>query len=456
MNRGVKTALAALAVLALTVPAAAMPAGPGSTWGNVSSADVAPGDQQLVNFAHVYNFKPGVDAPSSTIDGTGRGTDLEFFTTDVPKRDYATGELLDAAGNPLPDGAAPVMETRDFSIMGSYGGGAWVFDITDPENVQFVRNIPCNQTQNDVQIKQFGDRWVLALARDGGSNPCVSPQKGSGGAGIAVFDVTDPYAFKGMYSFRVASGAHNFTFHPTKPYGWMSPGDITGLSATGYRAVIPIIDFTNVDAPVLAATIDLVEGSPHDITFSADGLRAFVANENHYRIYDTTDPKAPVLISVTPNNGTYAHGFDPTPDRKIAVGTNESLALGGFFASGSTVCPGEGLTFYSIEGDREKTPVPQGEFLASVQGRGPDDRACTGHVGKIANKSLVTGWYVGGVRVVDFSNPMQPVEAGIAVMPGAEVWSAKWHKGPYVFAADMRRGFDVFKWNGTSQAPWLA
>ena len=152
MNRGLKTAFAALAALAITVPAAAMPAGPGSTWGVVSSADVAPGDQQLVNFAHVWNFKPGLDAPSATLDATGRGTDLEFYTSTVPKRDYASGELLDAAGEVLPAGEPPVMVTRDFAIMGSYGGGGWIFDITDPEKPQFVRNVICNQTQNDVQI----------------------------------------------------------------------------------------------------------------------------------------------------------------------------------------------------------------------------------------------------------------------------------------------------------------
>ena len=460
MNRGLKTAVAALAALAITAPAAAMPAGPDSRWGFVSSAALAPGDQQLVNFAHVYNFKPGVDFPNSTIDANSRGTDIEFFTNAVPKRDYATGTLLDAAGAPLPEGEPAVMETRDFAIMGSYGGGAWVFDITDPEAPQFVVNIPCNQTQNDVQIKQFGSRWVLALTKDNSGNPCITPRKGeTGQGGLALFDVTDPYAWTKMYSFGVASGAHNFTFHPTQPVGWVSPGDINGLSATGYRAVIPIIDFTDVNNPVLATTVDLVQGSPHDITFSDDGLRAFVANEHHYRIYDTSTlekAKAPELISVTPNNGTYAHGYTPTPDRKVVVGTNESLALGGFFAGGTTVCPGEGLTFYSIEGDREKTPVPVGHFLASVQGHVADGRVCTGHVGEMANKALVTGWYIGGVRVVDFTNPSQPVEAGIAVMPGAEVWAAKWHKGPYIFAADQRRGFDVFRWTGTAQAPWLA
>jgi hypothetical protein len=333
--------------------------------------------------------------------------------------------------------------------MGSYGGGAWVFDITDPENVRFVTNIECNQTQNDVQIKQFGQRWILALARDGGTRPCVAKTfNGSAGAGIAVFDVSDPYSFQPMYSFRTEGGAHNFTFHPTKPFGWVSTGDLPG--ALNH---IPIIDFTNVDEPTLAADID-VEGGPHDISFSPDGLRAFVASENNYRIYDTTDPKAPVLVSRVPNAGTYAHGYDPTPDRKIAIATNESLALGGFFAKG--VCPGEGMTFFSIEGTREQTPVPTGQFFANVQGPVPDNRACTGHVGKVDNNTLVSGWYIGGVRVVDFSNPNLPTEVGSAVMQGAEVWAAKWFKGPYIFAADMRRGFDVFRWTGSTPAPWLS
>ena len=446
--RAIPAAVILLALVAPAAPAGAMMAGRGSNWGTLAeSADDAPGDPQLVNLAHVYNFTP----TGSPLDPEGKGTDLEFFTNDVPKRNYATGELLDAAGNPLPAGSPPVMHTRDFAIMGSYLGGGWIFDITDPENVEFVRNIPCNQTQNDVQLKQFGSRWILTLARDGGTRPCVAKSfGGTVGAGIAVFDVTDPYAFTPMYSFRSNGGAHNFTFHPTKPFGWVSTGDLPG----GLNH-IPIIDFTDVDNPVLAADIP-VEGGPHDISFSPSGNRAYVASENNHRIYDSTDPKAPVLISRIPNNGTYAHGFDPTPDGKLAIATNESLALGGFFASGTTVCPGEGLTFYSIEGDRERTPVPMGHFLASVQGRGPDNRACTGHVGKLGNKGMTLGWYIGGVRVVDYSNPSMPVEAGIAVMPGAEVWAAKFYKGPYVFAADMRRGFDVFRWTGAQAPPWLA
>ncbi|HEV2906606.1 MAG TPA: DUF11 domain-containing protein, partial [Actinomycetota bacterium] len=244
---------------------------------------------------------------------------------------------------------------------------------------------------------------------------------------------------------------HNFTFHPHKPYGWVSTGDLPG----GVNH-IPIIDFTNVDNPTLVNDPQSV-GGPHDILFSIDGLRAFVAAENNHRIYDTTDPAFPTQIfsGLTPNTGTYAHGLDPSADRKHMIATNESLALGGFFQAGSSVCPGEGLTFYDIE--NESAPVPVGHFVADI--RGPsigDSRACTAHVGLMAPNShaMTLGWYRGGVRVVEHADPSQPTEVAKAVMDGAEVWAAKFYKGPYVYASDTRRGFDVFKWTGSGHAPW--
>lgn len=420
--------------------------------GNSSATDSADAAvPEFNNLAFVGQFLP----PSPPAQATRRGSDHEFYTALVPKRNYATGQLLDEVGNPLPGGSEPVMVVRDFAVMGSYGGGAWILDITDPEAMQFVSNVPCNQTQNDIQIKQFGDRWVLALTRDGTTSPCIaSPVFGPNNGGIAVFDITDPYAFQPMYSFRNTGGAHNFTFHPHKPYGWVSTGDLPGGANH-----IPVIDFTNVDAPTLVADPASV-GGPHDILFSTDGLRAYVASENNHRIYDTTNPAAPteVFQGLTPNTGTYAHGLDPTPNRNIMIATNESLVLGGFFASGTSVCPGEGLTFYNIAGANETAPAPLGEFVIDM--RGPsvgDGRACTGHVGRVApnGRAITLGWYRGGVRVVDFSNPSLPTEVGKAVLDGTEVWAAKFYRGPYVYASDTRLGFLVFKWTGATPAPWL-
>lgn len=416
-----------------------------------ASAPADPGDKKLVNLKHVFNFTFEGGDPQA------QGTDLDFWTATVPLRDYETGQLVDASGQPLAPGADPVMAERDFVVVGAYDRGAYIFDITDPEAPRVVTLVVCEQPRNDVAVTRVTDtdgttRWLLAIAKDGGGIPCsLFPPLGQPDGGIGVFDITDPYDWEAMYSFGNTGGAHNFTFHPTEPYGWVSTGDLPGG-----RNHIPVIDFTDPDRPTLAADV-AVEGGPHDVTFSPDGNRAYVASENNYRIYDSTDPAAPTLISRTANPGTYAHGLFATPDGTLMAGNNESLALGGFFAAGTGLCPGEGLTFYDISGEREATPVPVGYYEADVTGRTPDYRACTSHFGNMAPNSQVMtlGWYIAGVRVVDFSDPTQPTEVASAVMPGTEVWSAKTYQGPYVYTGDMGRGFDVYRWTGEGPAPWV-
>lgn len=117
-----------------------------------------PGEPKLFNLEHAFNFNPE-DHDSGWDPWVG--TDLEFFTHVAPLRDYTTGRLVDEHGNPLPelDGEGnttqPVMAERDFAVMGSYQRGGYVFDITDPENAQFVTQVTCRQDRNDVGIKKL-------------------------------------------------------------------------------------------------------------------------------------------------------------------------------------------------------------------------------------------------------------------------------------------------------------
>jgi hypothetical protein len=412
-------------------------------------ADAPAGDFSNLEPVYSYSFP--------TPDGMSLGTDVEFFTTTVPVRDGDGQIILDGSG-------APVTEERDFAVAGAEKQGAFIFDITDPENISFVVKVVCNQIQNDPQLKRFGDRWILALTQDEAGVPCLKApafkRYGTPGVGgIALFDVTDPVAYSGIYAFATPGGAHNFTWHPTQPFGWVSTGDLPGG-----RNHLPIIDFTDLttpdpaDKPALVADLQTV-GGPHDISFNPDGTRAYVANENHVRIFDSTNPAAPVLIGATPGTGTYAHTAETTDDGSTLVVTQESLALGGFFVAGSAVCPGEGLFFYDIAGANEEAPAPLGVFYANITGPlGVDDpRACTAHQGRISpnGRAMTVGWYAGGARVVDISNRSVPREVGHAVLPGAEVWSARTYKGPYVYIADLVRGFDVVRWTGAGPAPWL-
>ncbi|MGH8945049.1 MAG: PA domain-containing protein, partial [Acidimicrobiia bacterium] len=170
-RRSILIALASASLLLLLTSAPA-----------VGSHSAEPGEVELFNLEHVFNFNPEDHDP-------GRdpfvGSDLEFFTHTVPLRDYETGELIDEEGNTLPARGKPVMAERDFAVMGSYQRGGYVFDITDPENPQFVTQVTCRQERNDVAIRKFTDpatgetRVMLALTQQAGI-PCSDEDAGVG------------------------------------------------------------------------------------------------------------------------------------------------------------------------------------------------------------------------------------------------------------------------------------
>lgn len=459
--RGFAAMAGAAALVALFAPAS-----PALAHDEQGGAQGGAAAEQLDGFQHVFNFNPNES-------DVAQGTDLDFWTAEVPLRDYTTGQFIDEQGNPLPefdpDGnpTDPIIAPRDFAVVGSYNVGAFIFDITNPEDTQVVSKVPCQQVRNDPAVKRFTDAdgntlWLLALAKDnfedGNSQGiCIrTPRFGQNhGAGITVFDVTDPFTWSPMYSVQFPGGAHNFTFHPTQPFGWASNGDLPGAlppPSLGFD-LIPIIDFTDPRNPQVGQ-IDIPAGSPHDLEFSRDGTRAYVAAENHYEIYDTTDPADPELLGATPNIGSYAHGAFPTPDKKIMITNNESLVIGGFITPGA--CPGEGLGFYNVEGVNEAAPLFLGYYVPREPAVNPG--FCTSHFGKVAdnNHVITIAWYVLGARVVDFTNPSLPTEVGAAVMENSNVWSAKFYKGPYMYTGDFNRGFDVFKWTGDGPAPWEA
>jgi uncharacterized repeat protein (TIGR01451 family) len=348
-------------------------------------------------------------------------------------------QKMDAAETAGAIGLVQVDEDDPPSAGNAVASGIPGLEITNSDGVP-IRNAVLAGTVN-------------ATLTDGPSNV---PLLGTGSGGIGVFDVTDPFEWIPMYRFRTGNGGvHNFVFHPTAPYGYVSNGALPG----GIN-VFPIIDFSDLDNPVLRFG-PMTVGGHHDVTISLDETRAYVGSEDVWRIYDITDPANPATISDTPNTGTYSHGVFTDSDREIALNNNESLILGGFLAPG--VCPGEGLTAYDISGANEDAPIgPVGEYLPNVTGNSP--RPCTSHFGFFSPKEepeiMSIGWYVAGVRVIDWSNPSVPVEIAHAVMNDAKgimnTWAAKFYKGPYIYTGDIDRGFDVFKWTGPGPAPWEA
>lgn len=417
MRLGIKSAIVALAVMALpAIPAIAVdfngvpePSGSGT-----------PGTQSVGPIEHVANI------------AYAGGSDLEFVSKTVSVCSGGTCEN----------------QSRDYAIAGVLSQPARVIDITDPRNPVEVATLPCAMNQNDIQI--WGN-YALQAA-DSTSGSCKRPDGSKTTATIGISDISDPRAPKLLGTLKEARGAHNNTVHPTQPFIYISDSDLANTDGNG--AQIHIWDFTNPAAPAKVQSWSYFpQHSPHDITFNATGTRAYAASISHTEIIDTTNAKAPSLISVIANEGiSISHQADPTPDGKLLLVSDE---LGG--GSATTPSPGGPVHIYDIS--NELRPVKIGAFGNDATGV---NGTSTSHVFRINpdGTTAAIAWYNDGVHVVDFSGAYGLNAAGLGAnsnagpyliasmkLPNADTWSAKmWqerHPG-YVFANDMGRGFDVF------------
>lgn len=391
------------------------------------------------------------------IPGAG-GTDLEFFT-----RELTVWKDRDGVLNTVPAGEPPV--TRHFAFVGNQVAGPSIIDITEPENPFVVSSMTtCRPSQGDVQIAPGG--MVATLAKQGGT--CTLDGGGSAPHGSIIVDLSDVYAPRAVGVARDTRGAHNNTIHPSGKYVYISSSGET-------PGTVPIYDITTPSAPKLVKNFTPPSGdAPHDIRFSEDGTRAYLAGIDQFRIVDTTDPENPKMISTfTAPGSTIGHDTLVTPDKAFLIVGDE---LNG---GGTAPCPGGALYVYDIRGVNETNPVLIGVVEAGagpVTGRNNDEAGvnpvsqagCTSHVMDLNpnKKSLTIAWYQAGTRTFDFSglysgstpNPQPgaawgaygvgPVrETGWIVPEGADTWSAKQYAAVpgYIFSDDLELGFYVTK-----------
>jgi hypothetical protein len=394
------------------------------------------------------------------------GTDLEFFT-----RELRTYRLADGTEITIPDEEPPV--TRHFAMVGNQSAGPRIIDITNPEEPFVAASMPtCRPSQGDVQIR--ADGMIATLAKQGGS--CTLANGSSAPHGSIIVDLANVYAPSAIAVAAAPRGAHNNTIHPSGNYVYISEsGDSPGQ--------VPIWDISNPAQPRkvkdwqtggLAPSGTVAGDSPHDIRFSADGTRAYMAGIDQFRIVDTTNPENPQLISTFAVPGsTIGHDALVTPDKAFLFAGDE--LQGG----GTAPCPGGAVYIYDIRGASEQNPILLGAVEAGsgpVTGRNNDEAppyegdigGCTSHVMDMnpGNRSFTIGWYVSGLRTFDFSglyngntpNPLPsaawgaygagPVkESGWIVPEGANTWAAKQYQGVpgYIFADDLNLGFYVVK-----------
>lgn len=344
---------------------------------------------------------------------------------------------------------------RDYAVAPSEGsnGGLRIIDISRPEKPRLTGFLSCPVTQNDVQVRGT----LVLMGVDGGVSsadsdaPCFSRIGTRAELGLLVVSIADPARPRTVGFVPVPYGVHNSTWHPGGRYAYVSDSELTPQVTPTPGGRIQIVDLANPAKPRLVSTFMLVGDrmSTHDITFNKSGTRAYVAALQETYILDTTTPAEPKVIArIEDPSINISHGADPTPDGKYLLVTDEQAG-----AAANGVCNVGGVHVFDLT--VEAAPVKVGFWtldptnsLTATTNSG--NLTCTAHVLDYApdGKTWTNGDYAAGVRVVAATNLLgRPAELAYFTPDDADTWSAKTYKNPrYVFANDLNRGFDVYRW----------
>lgn len=369
---------------------------------------------------------------------------------------------------------------RDYAFAGTLRKGMQIIDITTPTRPKRVAVYDCAISQGDIQVFRQGKRVLATYTADGTFGAAGADSRcgtdldlTAADSGTVLVDITNPAKPKTVGFAPVARGSHNMTVHPSGRYMYNSNSDLI----TSTAPTIVIYDIANPAKPKLVQeyAIPFVPTSlgseSHDITFSADGKRAYSAALSQTLILDTTNPAAPEQVSqIIDPTVQVSHGADPITltrkdgsKRTLLLVSDEQLG-----AAAGTNCPGGGVHFYDITGELEKAPKKIGIwFIGETK---LSTATCTAHVFRMHDKQgiFTIAWYDQGVRVVDIQgvadyNGLVPFvqlgtgsgikEIGSYVFADSNTWSFKTNKiakdgSFYGYGNDLGRGFDVYRFEG--------
>ena len=377
---------------------------------------------------------------------------------------------------------------KEYALAGTLREGLQIIDITTPRKPKRVAVYDCAISQGDIQVWTRRGRVLASYTADGSVGAAGAASQcgrdldlSADDAGTVIVDLTKPRKPQSVSFLPVGAGSHNMTIHPSGKYLYNSNSD---LLTAGVSPFITIYDISAPTKPRFVQDFGIpfvptsLGSESHDITFSADGSRAYSAALSQTLVMDTTDPADPEIIGqIVDPTVNVAHQADPVTmkdsdgvERTILVVTDERAG-----AAASVECPGGGLHLYDITGDLETAPAKIGAWFApafSVQ----DGATCTSHVLRIypRQKLMTIAWYAQGVRVIDLSgladaaadplaNPLSiafgdgvgMTEVGYYTMADSDSWSFKTNKikrngSFYGYSNDLVRGFDVFKYDGST------
>lgn len=338
---------------------------------------------------------------------------------------------------------------RDYAFaaeQSSSTGKLRAIDVTDPRHPRVVDEIACGSGQGNVQLSP--DRKTLVLGLDGGATGGICPPLGQ--AGFATIDVSDPRNMRPVGFAVNPRGSHSLAVHPKKPLVF------NGSGFPEPRGEMEVWSIANPARPELIDTVETGLHSPHDLAFDRTGTRLATANVVTFQVWDTSNPTKPEMLTESQCPGCqHTHEARFTPDGKRLLVNDEAVTGGGVHP-----CPGGALYFYDVAEDGASVTLtgfysPADVLVNAAAAAG----FCTPHVFDISRdgKRVAASWHTGGVRYLDITktsgatfgetstSPEGAREIGWYLGPGADHFTAKFYKGPYIYTVDLNRGLEVLR-----------
>lgn len=288
---------------------------------------------------------------------------------------------------------------REYALVGRSGGVA-IVDITNPTGPAYVGVIPANRSgARDIKVYE---------------NHLFFTGDGAGKHGLLVFDLTrlravraPPVTFEPDARYTEIASAHNLIIDTESGFAF-TVGNRDGGNTCG--GGLHMIDIRDPLHPAFAGCYTDTEGliwpgRTHDaqcITYRGPDEEhrgrqiCFASNETALRIVDVTDKETPLPIAAATYPGiSYVHQGWLTDDQRYFYLDDELDELLGRTDRTRT------LVWDVVDLD---DPVLVGEFRGQT--------GATDHNLYVKGDRMYQANYYAGLRVVDISDPEQPVEIG--------------------------------------------
>lgn len=369
-------------------------------------------------------------------------------------------------------------------------------DLVLPYDLALGRTPSASRTYWQNEDMDVDQRRKLAfLSRDprayGGST-----NSNTDVAGVYIVDAKDPEDLQ-LVTFKQLPTGHTTSCVNDCEFLWTggpasSASQRTDLGWAGGRPIIvtdirdPANPVSYPNQPVDLFRMDGTTAYSHDVDVDATGV-AWVSGLGGMRGYWTDgvhqDPLTGGVRRATPidpipyggggfpddavdevnnpggwmHNGLRPAGADLKHGPKLGQGYKPGeLVMGTEEDFNATTCDGEGqFTIASLEGSYDGEgwrSTPDNKFrLKTVGTWSPKDKegtiqlnSCSAHYFDLQNRLVAYGWYGQGTRILDISNPEEPMQVAYFRPNGGNVWASYWY-GQYVIVADNARGIDILK-----------